>query len=230
MQVLELNKKARDLFNETKAVIFDMDGVMVYNTPYHQRALKEFCEIKGKPLSDEEMEDKIYGRTNREWLLNLFDSSLTDELVDEYAYEKELMYRNIYKNDIQAAPGLIEFLELLDIKNLARAIATSAPPVNVDFTLDSINAKKFFEIIINDTMVKNSKLHPEIYLKAIEVLGLRPDECLVFEDSKSGIKAGLDSGAKVIAIESSMSPQQTLDLGAHASISDFSIFLQASSL
>ena len=96
------------------------------------------------------------------------------------------------------------------------------------FTLDSINAKKFFEIIINDTMVKHSKPHPEIYLKAIETLGLKPEECLVFEDSKSGIKAGLDSGAKVIAIESSLSPKQALDLGAHASVSDFAIFLQTS--
>ncbi|MCH2228402.1 MAG: HAD family phosphatase [Candidatus Caenarcaniphilales bacterium] len=225
MQVLELKQKAIDLFNESKAVIFDMDGVMIFNTPFHQRALKDFCELKGKPLSDEDMENKIYGRTNREWLLNLFDSSLSDELVEEYAQEKELMYRNIYKNDIEAAPGLMAFLELLDLKKLPRAIATSAPPVNVDFTLDSINAKSFFEIIINDTMVKNSKPHPEIYLKAIEVLGFEPHECLVFEDSKSGIKAGIDSGAKVIAIESSMSPKQCLDLGADSSISDFSIFL-----
>ena len=128
MQVIDLNKKACELFNEAKAVIFDMDGVMIYNTPFHQKALKDFCELKGKPLTDEEMEDKIYGRTNREWLLNLFDSSLSDELVEEYAQEKELMYRNIYKDSIEAAPGLIAFLELLDLKKLPRAIATSAPP------------------------------------------------------------------------------------------------------
>lgn len=209
------------IFNDIKAVIFDMDGVLVYNTEFHKKALREFCISKGFHLSDHDMIEKIYGRTNREWLLNLFDNKLSDELIEKYAQEKELLYREMYTEHIEAAPGLISFLNTLDHLNIPIAIGTSAPPVNVDFTLDRTNIRKYFQLIIDDTMITNSKPHPEIYLKAAHLLGLKPSECIIFEDSKSGILAAQASGAKVIAISSTLSQEELISLNTDLIIDDF---------
>ncbi|MFM7458924.1 MAG: HAD family hydrolase [bacterium] len=211
----------QEIFKDIKAVIFDMDGVLVYNTEFHKKALKQFCSSKGFHLTDEDMAEKIYGRTNREWLLNLFDKDLTDELVEEYAQEKELIYRELYKDSIEPAPGLIEFLDLLDSLNILRAIGTSAPPVNVEFTLEKANLRKYFSLVIDDTMIKNSKPDPEIYLKAAAELGFQPQECVVFEDSKSGILAALNAGARVVALTSTLPADEILALEADFVIDDF---------
>ena len=221
MTTINHSQTFKEIFKDIKAVIFDMDGVLVYNTEFHKKALKQFCSSKGFHLTDEDMAEKIYGRTNREWLLNLFDSGLTDELVEEYAQEKELIYRELYKDSINPAPGLIEFLDLLDSLNIPRAIGTSAPPVNVEFTLEKANLRKYFSLVIDDTMIENSKPNPEIYLKAATELGFKPQECLVFEDSKSGILAGLNAGARVVAMTSTLPLDEILTLKADFVMDDF---------
>jgi len=209
------------IFNHTEAVIFDMDGVLVYNTDFHKQALKEFCRTKGFQLEDKDMAEKIYGRTNKEWLLNLFNNDLSEKLIEEYAHEKELLYRNLYENHIEAAPGLINFLNILQELKIPTAIGTSAPPINVDFTLDRTNIRNYFSLIIDDTMISYSKPHPEIYLKGAQELGFSPSKCIIFEDSKSGILAAKASGAKVIAVSSTLSKQEIEELKPDLIIENF---------
>ena len=92
------------------AFIFDMDGVIVDSNPYHKIALKQFCEKHGRPLTEEQLINKIYGRTNKEWIANLF-GNLSPEKLTEYAAEKEALYRNLFEKDIRPVKGLVRFLE-----------------------------------------------------------------------------------------------------------------------
>lgn len=188
-------------------VIFDMDGVIVDSNPYHKIALKEFCSGHGYELTDDQLLKKIYGRTNREWLTALFGKLPEDELL-AYTEEKEQLYRKLFNDDIKPLKGLIKFLDLLDEHKILRAIGTSAPRSNVDFTLNKTDTANYFPTILNDTFVTHSKPHPEIYLKAAMALGLPNSHCIVIEDSLSGVEAGQKSGSKVVGVTTTHSREE----------------------
>lgn len=178
--------------------IFDMDGVLIDSNPTHTIALRQFCKEHGFELTEQQLREKIYGRTNRDWLKNLF-GDLTDETIRRYADEKEALFRKIYR-DIKPLEGLINFLKKMDDAGIPRAIATSAPRANVDFTIEHTGIGPFFKIILDDSFVTVGKPHPEIYLKSAAALGLEPGNCVVFEDSLSGVKAGKAAGCKVVGL------------------------------
>ena len=90
------------------AFIFDMDGVIIDSNPFHKIALKQFCRKYGHDLTEEQLKEKIYGRTNKDWLANVF-GSLTKEQIRKYADEKEALFRELYDKDIKAVDGLEDF-------------------------------------------------------------------------------------------------------------------------
>lgn len=192
------------------AVIFDMDGVIVDTNPFHKETINQFCKKYGFQLTDEELRTKIYGRTNREWITALF-GKLTEQQLEAYAFEKEQMFREAYAAHIKPVEGLIAFLEMLEQNHIARSIATSAPRANVDFVLKGTGIGKYFNIILDESMVSHGKPHPEIYLKSAKALNLPNQQCIVIEDSLSGIQAGKASGSKVIGITTTHAPDEMMD-------------------
>lgn len=182
------------------AVIFDMDGVIVDTNPYHKIALRQFCEKYGYHLSDEELLKRIYGRTNKEWIANLFQRKMTAAELSAYGEEKEKIFRNIYENAIKPLAGLRDFLETLAQHKIPAAIGTSAPRSNVDFVLSKTNLEKYFTTILDESNVEHGKPHPEIYLKMASRLNLLPQQCIVFEDSLSGVASAMTAGTKVVGV------------------------------
>lgn len=180
------------------AVIFDMDGVMIDSNPVHKIALKQFCNAHGHDLTEDQLRDKIYGRTNKDWIPNLFPG-IDQQTLQRYGDEKEALFRDLYK-DIKPLDGLISFLDLLDQNNIVRAIGTSAPRANVDFTLTKTATQKYFKTILDETFVSKGKPDPEIYTKCAAALGYAPENCIVFEDSISGVLAGKAAGCKVVGV------------------------------
>lgn len=193
------------------AFIFDMDGVIIHSNPFHKIALHQFCEKYGYHLTEDQLRNKIYGRTNKQWITNLFERTLGTEELHQFAEEKESFFRELYKNDIKALDGLEIFLKKMDKQKIPRAIGTSAPRSNVDFTLSKTNLKSYFPIILDDTFVENGKPHPEIYIKCAAALGLAPANCIVFEDSLSGVEAGKASGAKVVGVATTHTHEELAD-------------------
>lgn len=189
------------------AIIFDMDGVLVDSNPYHKIALNQFCAKYGYHLTEEGLRNKIYGRTNKEWITNLF-GVLPPEQLAQYGEEKEALYRELFDKDIQPVSGLIDFLRLLDKHSIPRAIGTSAPRSNVDFTLLKTGIQNFFSIILDESHVTNGKPSPEIYLNVAKKLGLRPQRCVVFEDSLSGVISAKRAGTKVVGITTTHTAQE----------------------
>ena len=182
------------------AFIFDMDGVIIHSNPFHKIALHQFCEKYGYHLTEDELRSKIYGRTNKQWITNLFGRTLSAGELDRFAEEKEGLFRELYKDDIKALRGLSSFLEKMNQSKIQRAIGTSAPRSNVDFVMAKTNFESYFPTILDDSFVEHGKPHPEIYLKCAAALGYVPADCIVFEDSLSGVAAGKASGAKVVGV------------------------------
>ncbi|MEX2335652.1 MAG: HAD family phosphatase [Fulvivirga sp.] len=185
--------------NKSFGVIFDMDGVIADTNPHHEEAIKIFCERYGKTVSEEFMVDKIYGRTNADWIPELF-GSLEDAQLNKYADEKEQLFRDLYASELKPVTGLKKFLKILKATDVKMAIATSAPKENADFILQGLNIEDYFDAILHSAHVTKGKPDPQIYLKASKALGLPPERCIVIEDSLSGVKAGLNAGCKVVGI------------------------------
>ncbi|MGE0078046.1 MAG: HAD family hydrolase [Bacteroidales bacterium] len=183
-----------------KAVIFDMDGVIVDNQYYHLDAWEVFCKKYNYPFDISSFRQKYFGKSNHEILNSLSSKNLTIDEALELGEEKEIIYRDIYRNDIKPIPGLISLLENLKQLGKPIAIASSAPISNIDFVVDSLNIRKYFDVIVDVSMVEFSKPNPDIYLKAAHLLNTNPLDCLVFEDSHSGIKAAQSAGMSVIAL------------------------------
>lgn len=176
-----------------------MDGVIVDSNPFHKIALKQFCSKHGHELTEEELREKIYGRRNQDWLRNVF-GPLEPGKLKAFADEKEALFRELYDKDIKPLDGLPEFLKRLDSLEIRRAIATSAPRDNVDFTLEKTGIGQYFTTILDDSFVSYGKPHPEVYQKAAAALRYDPQHCVVFEDSLAGVEAGKKAGCKVVGI------------------------------
>lgn len=184
-----------------KAVIFDMDGVIADTNPHHQIAWRKYYEQHGRTLSDAEFVEYVSGKHNRAILGHLFpDQSVDVADFDRLAYEKEALFREIYAPDIIAVPGLVAFLTTLKEHGIKTAVATSAPVENLDFVMDALELRPFFDELLHEKLVTRPKPDPEIYLKAMAMLGVSPEESIVFEDSMTGVKAGRAAGALVVGV------------------------------
>jgi beta-phosphoglucomutase len=193
--------------NVKAALIFDMDGVIVDSNPFHKIALKQFCKKYGKDVTEDELREKIYGRRNQEWLLHVF-GQLDPEKVNAYADEKEALFRDLYQNDIKLVDGLAFFLKKVHDYGFPRAIATSAPRSNVDFTLAKTHTGHYFETILDSSFVDKGKPHPQIYLKTVAALHFDPRNCIVFEDSLAGVESARNAGCKVVGITTTHTAQE----------------------
>lgn len=190
------------------AVIFDMDGVITDSNPYHKRAWEIFCKKYGVELTEEDLQQHVYGQTNKHALKHIFSDDLPPEDHDRYAEEKEALYRELHEPEMELAPGLKDFLKMLKQHQVQTAVATSAPTENLNFTLDRLGIRDYFDQLIDISGVKNGKPDPEIYLKAAKALGVEPERCIVMEDSAPGVEAGQRAGMKVIGLTTTHSREE----------------------
>ncbi|WP_375580412.1 HAD family phosphatase [Marivirga tractuosa] len=207
------------IFSNKKAIIFDMDGVIIDNISYHIEALKQFLKQFGKEITDEEFQNHYNGRTIQEVILGLKPKADHEEVM-RLAEEKEKIYRDLYSADLAPTPGLMEFLPLAKKAGLKMAVATSAITANADFTLDGLDIRNYFDAVIDSTMVIKGKPDPQIYLKAAEELNISPVNCVVLEDALAGIQSAKNAGMDVIGLYTSLKKEELPD-GLLLKIKDF---------
>lgn len=201
------------------AVIFDMDGVIVDNADYHFKAWKQTCNQYGISLTEEQYQTQLNGRTMTDTLAILFGRKLSEEEETAFSQTKEALYRELYAPHLKPVPGLLSFLQSLQQAGFPLAVATSAPPDNVTFTLDGTGTRAFFSSIIDASMVSQGKPHPEVYTRSGEALNMPPQNCWVFEDAVQGVKAGKAAGMKVCGISTTHTADKLHE--ADRIISDF---------
>ncbi|MDR3188141.1 MAG: HAD family phosphatase [Prevotellaceae bacterium] len=204
---------------KTFGVIFDMDGTIVDNMPYHLQTFRTFSERHGVRMDDEEALRKTNGRTNSDIMRLLFGGDISAEAVAALSREKEAIYRDLYRPHLRLSKGLDGLLDQLRAGGIPLCVGSSAPDENIDFVLDGLNIRRYFTAVISSAQVKNGKPHPEVFLKAAEAMGLTPAQCVVVEDAVIGVQAARNAGMKVVAIAQIM-PREEL-ANAHWVINDF---------
>ncbi len=185
----------------TFAAIFDMDGTLIDNTPYHFKSWQMLFKKYGKgDLSRETYYTQISGVPVMETIRRVFGEGKSEAELKALLNEKEEFYRQSYAPYLAPVNGLVDFLTQLKNNGVKMAMATSATVEDIDFILNKIPIRDDFSAIINSAMVTRPKPDPQVFLKAAEQLNMPPDRCVVFEDSLAGIKAANSAGMKVVGI------------------------------
>ena len=204
-----------------KGLLFDMDGVLVNNLEIHRQAFAEFFRFYGVERTFDEL-NRVFGRGNDDIMGELMPRDVVERVgIRELGYQKEAIYRRIYAPIIEPQPGLINFLADAEREGLRSAVGSSGYRVNVDFVLDKCNIARHFSAIVAGDEVTNCKPHPEIYLTAAAKLGLKPSECVVFEDAEAGIEAAHSAGIKVVALATTFDREFLAKTDADVIVDDF---------
>jgi len=199
------------------ALILDMDGVIVDSNPVHRGVWAAYNRRFGIE-TDEAMQQRMYGRRNDDIVRDFFGGHLSPEEVRAHGAAKERLFRETIRPLLPEAlvPGLRAFLERHRHQPLG--LASNAEPENVNFLLDTARLRPYFRAIVDGHQVPRPKPHPEIYLQAAALLGAHPQDCVVFEDSFTGIQAARAAGMAVVGVATAHDELPDVDL----EIRDFS--------
>lgn len=187
------------MLTKYKAFIFDLNGTMVNDMPYHIKAWHEKIIELGGDLTLEEMKHQCYGK-NDELLERVFPGKYTLAERIKIGNEKEAIYRVEFKPSLRLIDGLDSFLKIADQENIKMAIGSAAIMDNINFVIQNMHIEHYFKAIISANDVQESKPHPETFLKCAHALHIDPAHCLVFEDTPKGVECALNAGMQAVVI------------------------------
>lgn len=183
-----------------KAIIFDMDGVLVNSEPIYQRMFHHFL-IVNNCVIDEEIFSAIAGAsTQNTW--NIMAQLWYEDIDGESLHFEFRRQFPDFKVPYQEAlfPGVENLLVWLKERGYVVGLASSSPERHINRMLDETDLREYFSFYISGDMFRQSKPDPEIYECAWSMTGCSKEECLVVEDSTYGIQAGCAAGMEVVAI------------------------------
>jgi beta-phosphoglucomutase len=187
-----------------QAIIFDLDGVIVDTAHYHFIAWQRLARELGVNFTEHENEQLkgVSRMQSLEIILSLGKIRLSEKEKEDLADKKNqwfVEYIQAMKPD-EIFPGVKELLKTIRSKGMKVALASSSK--NADTVLTLLNIKDYFDTIVDGTMITHSKPDPEIFLLAANRLGMKPSECVVFEDAEAGVAAAVAAGMKCVGVGS----------------------------
>jgi len=194
--------------NKEIAVIFDMDGVICHTNPYHSMAFREFFSTRNLAPTDEEFAEHMFGKSNKYILTHFLQRPIEEAEFLILEQEKEGLFRKIYEPHITPIKGLVEFIADLKSNDASIGVATSAPYANLELILSKVKIGELLGSVMASENVTKHKPDPEVYLTSAKNLGVLPEQCVVFEDSFSGVTAAINANMKVVGILSSHTKEE----------------------
>ena len=192
-----------------KAVIFDMDGVIVNSEPLHRKAYFDMFEEFNLNVSNRLYESFTGKSTSAicKELCKIFDLSISHEKL---MLSKRKHFKTIFDNDpeFQMIDGALSLIKNYFYNNLTLILASSASMTNINRIFKKFDLDKFFKAKISGADLKESKPNPEIFIKAAKLSGFNKSECIVIEDSTNGITASKSAGIYCIGFNSPNSKNQ----------------------
>jgi beta-phosphoglucomutase len=182
-----------------KAFLFDLNGTMVNDMPFHIRAWHKIFNKYGAMFSLERTKLECYGK-NQEIFDRIFPGRFSDAEKGQMGMNKEIEYQKAFTPYLKLIEGLDDFLKNANDAGIKMGIGSAAIMFNIDFVLDGLNIRNYFNAIISADNVANSKPNPETFLKGAEKLNIAPENCIVFEDSPKGVEAASRAGMKSVVL------------------------------
>lgn len=195
-----------------KAIIFDFDGIIAHTEPYHLKAFQLTLEPRGIVVSDEEYYEKYLAYDDKTFFRVLFDDrgiGHEEHSMDALLEVKSSHYDELIEGNILLLPGAKEFIHKAAQK-YPIAIGSGALEKEIRQVLRHADIESLFKVIVGADFIERSKPAPDVYIEALSQLNaeypgseILPSDCLVIEDSISGIEAALSAGMKCLAITNS---------------------------
>ena len=190
----------KEQFTNIRAVIFDMDGLMIDSEPFHCQAFDKVFREFGRELTEEE-NLKYVGIADKDATKDMIERFKLPISAEDLANRKQKAYLE-YLQEIVAQPGLQELLESLQNAGYKKAIASSSMLSEIEAVMNALTIRQYFETYCSAQQVEHGKPAPDVFLFAAEQLGIPAEQCLVLEDAPSGIMAARAAGMLSIAIPS----------------------------
>ncbi|MCL4814433.1 MAG: HAD family phosphatase [Vicinamibacteraceae bacterium] len=211
-----------------RAFVFDLDGTMVDNMAPHLEAFARFGQRHGLPPLTMADRARIDGKRNAEVFATVFGRTLTDAEWRAFEDEKEALYRELSVGRLVPTPGLERLLALAGERDIAIAVATSAPRENVEHTLRELGLAHLLPYVARGDEVPHGKPAPDVFLAAARRIGVPPALCVAFEDAPMGIAAARRAGMQTCGLTTSFTRAQleALDEPPHFVVGDFDEFLE----
>ncbi len=212
-----------------RGVLFDFNGTLLFDGKLQDESWHEFLEHKvGRKIDAAEYQKNMSGAANEIEALSYFmGEKLTQAQAEALEEEKEIIYRAkclALGDNFQLAPGLPNFLDALKENKIPFNLASASVMSNINFFFEHLNLGNWFNIdyVVHKDGKIPSKPAPDMYLKAAEVIGLEVSDCVIFEDSRMGIKAAKSANAKkIIGVTSSNDAATLKNYGAFDTIPDY---------
>ena len=207
--------------NNVEAVIFDMDGTLVNNMQYHRDAWISFFHQHKIEIDDQKFSVQDLKPATEMVEKYFSDRNPSVEEIQSFAEDEERTYREHYKPHIEEVKGLTPLLQELNQRGIKVGLATMENIPNINFILDELNIRNYFQVITDGSEVTEGKPNPEVFLKTIDKLQVKKQNCRVIEDSLGGVIAALDAGIEVIGITTTYTEKELLERGCCFTIEDF---------
>ena len=197
-----------------KAVIFDMDGVIIDSEPTHMKLENETYKKLGIEVTGDEHLSFVGATSHYMWeaLKNKYKLSQTLEELIEYERSKYFKYLNSDECEITLIEGVKELIEDLHENGVNLAIASSSPLNVIEAIAKKFQIEEYFEVFVTGDYVKKSKPEPDIFIFASEKLGVSPENCVVIEDSHNGVRAAKKAGMKCVGFNSDVAGRQDISM------------------
>jgi beta-phosphoglucomutase family hydrolase len=208
------------------AAVFDLDGTLVDNLPYHLQAWQQMSGQLGVEMTPERMEHEFSGRKNEEIIPVLLGRAVPHDELQRLAEQKEQLYRDLFRPHMKPLPGAVELLQRLKAAGYKLAVASAAPAKNRAMVLDGLQLRAHFDAVVGGEDAARGKPAPDIFLAAAKKLGVDPSKCIAFEDAVLGVQAARAAGMDTAAVTTTTSAENLLKAGAQWTATDFTALPQ----
>lgn len=184
--------------NQQSAILWDMDGVLADTWDLHAQTWVQAFEEFQVPLDASQIQT-TFGMNSLSSLQLLLGDRYPEEFLIEVIDRKEALFYELAMGGLEPLPGVTRWLEQFRTLGFRQAVASSAPPENIDAVVDTLGIRPFFDALVSGVDLPG-KPNPDVFLKAAGLVGVPPGRCLVIEDAVHGVQGAQRAGMKCIAV------------------------------